>query len=40
MLSKRIKDKTDDISRLTKELDNDAKKKIELEDDVEVWKLD
>jgi hypothetical protein len=37
MLNKRIKDKVDDIDRLTKELDTDAKKKVELENDVEAW---
>lgn len=36
MLNKRIKDKIEDIDRLSKELDSDARKKIELEDDVEV----
>ncbi|ODM99910.1 Structural maintenance of chromosomes protein 3 [Orchesella cincta] len=35
MLNKRIKDKIEDIDRLSKELDSDARKKIELEDDVE-----
>lgn len=35
MLNKRIKDKVDDIDRLSKELDSDAKKKIELEETVE-----
>ena len=38
MLNKRIKDKIDDIDRLTKELELDAKKKVELENDVEVTK--
>lgn len=36
MLNKRIKDKIEDIDRLTKELDSDARRKVELEDDVEV----
>ena len=35
MLNKRIKDKQDDIERLSKELDTDAKKKVELEETVE-----
>jgi len=35
MLNKRIKDKHEDIERLSKELDTDAKKKVELEDQVE-----
>lgn len=36
MLNKRIKDKTEDVDRLTKELESDAKKRIELEEDIEV----
>ena len=39
MLNKRIKDKAEDIDRLTKELDYDAKKKVELEEEVEVGKI-
>jgi structural maintenance of chromosome 3 (chondroitin sulfate proteoglycan 6) len=35
MLNKRIKDKVDDIDRLSRELESDAKKKIELEETVE-----